>query len=103
MATQEDSSESISYRGYYQPQWRRREKFKRLLILEVVALSSIVAIFILLPIRGILYLQEQTMAAQLQGMQKLPELDKKLTRIETHINALTTNRSMRGSRLLRHP
>jgi len=92
MSMQDDSSESSAQhsQSYENELWRQ----KRVMRLATIQLAMIpvyvVTIMLILPIRGILNKQEQIMSAQLQGMQKVPELEKKIAKLESQINLLTT-------------
>lgn len=89
-------NESSAERFYFESRMRDSYLAKRrslmttfIMTLVLTAIFSLV-VFFAPPIRGILEKQEQILSAQLDGMKKVPNIEEKLSNIESKITVLTT-------------
>jgi hypothetical protein len=75
---------------YNSPEWRL-QFMTRLMLTTVITVGVMyIIVFFAVPIRGILERYQEILAAEAQGMQRLPDLQKQIATLEKQLSSLTS-------------
>lgn len=87
-----DHFEYISHRArYFEYEYRRRKQTYTIVLVSMFLLTLIFSVlFLLPPVQGILSKKEQLLAAQVEGIKKIPDIESKLEKLQSQIQLLTT-------------